>query len=259
VPAANPDWNAASYHRISNPHVEWGRRVLARLELAGDETVLDLGCGTGRLTRELARRLLRGRVHALDRSATMLAEARGNLEPNTRLVRADALALPFRRSADVLFSTATLHWILDQPSLYRSLHGVLRPGGRLHTQSGGKGNVAREHARFMAIAARPEFAPDFVGLTDPWVFLGPEEARPLLEAAGFTDIEAGLEQAEARLEDRDQYREFVETIVFSVFLARVTDAARRTRILDMLCDAAAGDDPPFTLGYVRLNLRAKAR
>jgi trans-aconitate methyltransferase len=259
VSGTQHDWNAASYHRISNPHVEWGRRVLARLDLSGNETVLDLGCGTGRLTAELAARLPRGTVLALDRSPSMLAQARGNLVPNVRLIRADALGLPFRRSADVLFSTATLHWVLDQPALYRSLHSAIRPGGRLHAQCGGRGNVDREYRRFQEIAARPEFAPDFVGLTDPWVFLGPEEARGLLEAAGFADIDAHLENVQARLENRDQYREFTETIVFGTFLARVPDAARRERILAILCDAAAGDDPPFTLDYVRLNLRAVAR
>ena len=60
------EWNASVYHRVSNPQLEWGLPVLARLPLTGDEVVLDVGCGTGRLTDRLAERLPRGRVAAVD-------------------------------------------------------------------------------------------------------------------------------------------------------------------------------------------------
>src|SRR5438128_160634 len=126
------EWNAGTYHRISDPLYDLGLAVLARLPLAGDETVVDLGCGTARLTKELADRLPRGRVLALDRSANMLAVAgpyladvavmnvgRAVLAPanaaaaHVWLVRADASDLPLARSVDAIFSTATLHWVLD--------------------------------------------------------------------------------------------------------------------------------------------------
>src|SRR5690349_10108566 len=113
------EWNAATYHRISTPLFDLGLAVLARVPLAGDEFAVDLGCGTGRLTRELAGRVPRGRVLGIDRSANMLTQAKGFLagRPGVpiRLLLANALALPLHRSVDVIFSTATLHWVPDHP------------------------------------------------------------------------------------------------------------------------------------------------
>src|SRR3954462_5800691 len=70
------EWDATSYHRLSNPQYSWGRRVLARVAPRGDETIIDAGCGTGRLTVELAALVPRGRVLAVDLSENMLHQAR---------------------------------------------------------------------------------------------------------------------------------------------------------------------------------------
>ena len=131
------EWNADTYHRVSNPQFDWGLPVLARLPLEGHELVLDVGCGTGRLTRELAARVPRGRVIAVDRSANMLAVAGAYLAQSAvpvRLVQADAASLPFRGVADAVFSTATFHWVLDHPRLFGSVYAALKPGGRFVAQ-----------------------------------------------------------------------------------------------------------------------------
>src|SRR4051812_14505741 len=70
------EWDATSYHRLSNPQYHWGRRVLARIAPRGDETVIDAGCGTARLTAELATLFPRGRILAVDLSENMLRQAR---------------------------------------------------------------------------------------------------------------------------------------------------------------------------------------
>ena len=135
---------------------------MGRLELAGDETLVDVGCGTGRLTERLLERLPRGRVVALDYSLRMLQVATTNLRPRFAgrvwFVRADGAGLPLRGAADVIFSTATFHWILDHDRLFRSLHAALAPGGRLVAQCGGGPNLARLIARMSALAAEPAYA-----------------------------------------------------------------------------------------------------
>jgi trans-aconitate 2-methyltransferase len=87
------DWDAATYDRVSSPQVEWAGPVLDRLELRGDETVLDAGCGTGRVTAVLAQRLPRGRVIAVDGSPAMVAEARKRLPGDVDVRVADLLEL----------------------------------------------------------------------------------------------------------------------------------------------------------------------
>ena len=141
------DWRGEDYDRISAPHAVMGSPALERLDLRGDERVLDAGCGSGRLTEQLLERLPRGRVVALDGSASMLAEARRRLERfGGRVTYREAdlgrPPLPIEGPVDAVMSTATFHWVLDHDALFSGLAGVLRPGGRLSFQCGGEGNAS---------------------------------------------------------------------------------------------------------------------
>src|SRR5258706_8156533 len=142
------DWDASTYDRGADPQTRWGGAVLERLPLTGDETVLDAGCGTGRVTELLVERLPRGRVIALDASPAMVEEARRRLArfgARVDFTVADLgrpFALPSGRPADAILSTATFHWVPDHDALFRNLAAVVRPGGSLVAQCGGDGNVA---------------------------------------------------------------------------------------------------------------------
>src|SRR3954453_1270243 len=144
------EWDGKTYDRISLPMEQMGRVVLERLELRGDETVLDAGCGSGRVTEPLIDALPRGRVIGVDGSAKMIDAARERLGDRAELHVQDLTALTLPEPVDAVFSTATFHWITDHDALFARLHGVLRPGGRLVAQCGGAGNIASVHA-----AARP--------------------------------------------------------------------------------------------------------
>src|SRR5579863_8637271 len=115
--ASSREWNSAVYHQLSGPQVSWGKKVLARLRLRGDEVVLDAGCGTGRLTADLLEALPRGRVVGVDLSQNMLGSAREHLSPQlgnrVALVACDLLQLPFLQAFDGIVSTAAFHWVLD--------------------------------------------------------------------------------------------------------------------------------------------------
>ena len=136
------DWNADSYERVSGPMEAMGREVLDRLELRGDEYVLDAGCGTGRVTLALAHKLPRGRVIAVDGSPAMVEQARARLPDEVEVRVADLLDLELEPPVDAILSTATFHWIGDHDRLFANLLNALRPGGRLVAQCGGAGNVA---------------------------------------------------------------------------------------------------------------------
>src|SRR5919112_3663615 len=135
------DWDAATYERLSAPIAAMGVDVLDRLELEGDETVLDAGCGTGKVTRELHRRLPRGHVIAVDAAPSMVEQARAALPEDVEVRQADLLELALERPVDAVLSTATFHWIGDHDRLFAVLHAALRPGGRLVAQCGAAGNV----------------------------------------------------------------------------------------------------------------------
>lgn len=261
------DWDAATYHRVSTPHVDWGRKVLDRLPLRGDETIIDAGCGTGRLTVELLERLPGGRVVALDNSEAMLAAAREGLAPRfgerVSFVRANLGELVDRpdlvpdRVADGIFSTATFHWVLDHPRLFAGLYRVLRPGGRLVAQCGGGPNIARLLARAAGVMASPPWAPHFAGWPGPWEFAGADTTADRLRAAGFAEVATGLEPAPVQMAGADEYARFLTSVIFGAHLARLPDDRLRRDFVAALTALGQDDDPPFLLDYWRLNLQGK--
>lgn len=252
------DWDAARYHRVSDPQHGWGLRVLERLAPSAGERILDLGCGTGRLTSDLTRQAPELFVVGLDRSATMLGEAGRHFGGRAHFVQADGAALPFVEHFDAVFSTATFHWVPDHDRLFAEIYRVLRPGGRLVSQAGGGANLARLRARSESVQRTSEFAAYFTNWREPWRYATVDETRTLLTSAGFVDIEVGLEPAPTRLAGRDTYREFVACVC----LRRQMDlipSDKHESYLRPLLDQAAADDPPFTLDYWRLNIDARKR
>jgi trans-aconitate 2-methyltransferase len=260
-PGQTREWNSSEYHRLSEPQVSWGKKVLARLQLRGDELLLDAGCGTGRLTAELLQAVPNGCVVALDISQNMLRSARDYLQPEfgerAPVVAADLARLPFENAFDGIVSTAAFHWVLDHDRLFRGLHRALRPGGWLQAQCGGGPNVARLRERMATLAASPRFAPFLASFPSPWLFQDDEGAGDALRRAGFVQVETSLEAAPAVMKDRQHYMEFVRTVIVRAHLDRLPDPELRDQYVSELADQSAADDPSFLLDYWRLNLTAK--
>jgi trans-aconitate 2-methyltransferase len=254
------EWNAETYHRVSNPQFDWGTVVLDRLPLRGDELVLDVGCGTGRLTEKLLQRLPRGRVLAIDLSSNMLQVAREYLKPSfatrIQLAIADAAWLPVNECGDAIFSTATFHWVLDHPRLFRSLHAALKPGGRLVAQCGGGANLARIHERLDRLRQQPEFASHFQSWREPWEFADAETTARRLADAGFESIQTSVEWSPAHFSSAADFSTFITNVICRPYLAHVRDPSLRDQLISRLTTLAAADNPPFELDYWRLNIEA---
>jgi trans-aconitate 2-methyltransferase len=187
--AAGFRWDAAEYARNSAAQQEWARELIAKLGLSGAESVLDIGCGDGKVTAEIARQVPAGHVLGVDSSADMIDLARRAFPaaacPNLEFHRGDARALDLDARFDVAFSNATLHWVKDHGPVLGGAARALLPGGRLLFQMGGRGNGEEifEVARRLTQAA--EWRRFFDGFEFPWGFYGPEEYRPWCEAAGL--------------------------------------------------------------------------
>jgi trans-aconitate 2-methyltransferase len=245
------EWDAKTYDAISDPQFSWGMEVLGRLELGGDESALDAGCGSGRVTEELIKRLPSGRMIAVDGSEAMIVEARQRLGDRASYMVADLSELELEEPVDLVFSTATFHWILDHDRLFERLRAALRPGGRLVAQCGGEGNVA-EHARAIAtVAARPEFGAHFGEATGIWNFASPEETEIRLQNAGFTEARCWLEPKPVQPEHP---LEFTSTVTLGPLLAQLPEEKRRPFAEAILEQS----EKPLVLDYVRLNIEARA-
>jgi trans-aconitate 2-methyltransferase len=241
------EWDAATYDRVSTPHVEWAHALLDRLDLRGDETVLDAGCGSGKVTLMLLKRLPRGRVIAVDEAASMVEHAREALGGRATVLRSDLTELQLDSPVDAVFSSAVFHWIADHELLFARLFAALQPGGRLVAQCGGEGNVERFHEAARAVGASAPYAEFLAGWAGPWNFAGPVETAARLEAAGFSEVEAWLEPYPVAPDDPEDY---LRTVCLGYHLEQLPEDLRDDYVRAVL--KRSGDE----LDYVRLNLMA---
>lgn len=244
------DWDALTYDRISDPQVAMSKPVLDRLELTGDETVLDAGCGSGRVTQLLLERLPRGHVVAVDAAPSMVEEARAALGERATVFQSDLQELTVSEPVDAAFSNAVFHWVPDHDLLFRRLFAALKPGGQLVAQCGGEGNIDRLRKLAAGVAAEEPYARALAGWSDPWNYTSPEDTRTRLERAGFHQIETWLEPWPV---DPPEPREYLRTVCLGHHLATLPDALRDP----FLDEVTHRYGQPPTLEYVRLNITAQ--
>jgi len=241
------EWDGASYDRISGTMEALGLEVLSRLELEGDEAVLDAGCGSGRITQALIERLPRGRVIAIDQSPSMVEAARQRLGEAADIRVVDLLELELDEPVDAIISTATFHWIADHDLLFRRLHAALRPGGRLVAQCGGEGNITILRGKVAPLLDHEPYAEYFRDWRAPWNYAGAEQTHGRLLSAGFASAECWLQPAPR---EPDHPREFLSTIVLGPHVQRLPEQLRE----QFMDDALQAIGEPVVVDYVRLNI-----
>jgi trans-aconitate 2-methyltransferase len=249
--SSSREWDAETYDRVSDPQFSWGMEVLERLDLSGDETAVDAGCGSGRVSAELKRRLPNGHLVAVDGSAAMVEKARERLGDDVDYLVTDLVELELPEPVDLIFSTATFHWVLDHDLLFARLRAALKPGGHLVAQCGGEGNVAKHAVAIVTAASRPEFGQHFGAANALWNFAGPKETEVRLSKAGFTDIRCWLQPKPLQPEDP---LTFTSTVTLGPLLAQLPEAKRRPFAEAVLAESGQ----PLVLDYVRLNIEAVA-
>jgi trans-aconitate 2-methyltransferase len=187
--AKQQQWNAEDYSKNSSAQLQWAQELIAKLCLNGHESLVDIGCGDGKVTAQLARLLACGNVMGFDASAGMIELARINFPPaqypNLVFQRMNAADFELPKVFDIAFSNATLHWIKDHPSVLRKTHQCLRSGGKLLFQMGGKGNASELMSIVHAVTDQPSWREYFSNFRSPYYFYGTEEYNAWLPACGF--------------------------------------------------------------------------
>lgn len=240
------DWDATTYDRIADPQFRWGVAVVDRLDPRPDETILDAGCGSGRVTEALLERSSSASVVAVDGSPSMIDEARTRLErfgDRVRFAVADLLEPFDLEPVDAVFSTATFHWITDHERLFANLADVTRSGGRLVAQCGGAGNLSTVVRALEELGAAT--------FEDNKLFATPEATTERLEGAGFTDVGCWLHAEPTPFGSVEELAVFLRTVALGSHVASMSPEEAEAFALEV-----ARRLPALALDYVRLNIRA---
>ena len=230
------EWDPADYTANSSAQLAWAREQIARLDLHGDERILDVGCGDGRITAELASRVPRGMVVGVDSSPAMLAFARDafptRTHPNLEFRAMDARQLHAGLPFDLIFSNAVLHWVDDHPAFVRAAAGCLRSGGRLVASCGGKGNAREVFAVLRATMRMKRWRPFFRRVQAPYFFHSPEEYERWFPRYGFRSLQVRLVPRDTPF-DRESLAAWLRT-TWLPYTQRVPATARREFVTEVV-------------------------
>lgn len=249
-------WDPEEYARNSRAQKQWADQLIEKLDLMGFERVLDLGCGDGKITAEIAGKVKNGAVVGVDLSPDMIRYASSRFPsstcPNLAFIRADARHLPFKESFDIIFSNAALHWIRDHELVLRGMHHCLRPGGKVLIQMGGTGNAASVMEVFLEITGERYWKQYFNGFSVPYAFFSPEEYRRLLAGTGFQAVRVVLIRMDMTQDKREGFSGWIRT-TWHPFLDAVPPSIR-DELLSEVIDRYIYYHPPDRDGRIHVDM-----
>jgi trans-aconitate methyltransferase len=260
------EWNPDEYEKHSSAQKTWGEALIGKLRLSGNEDVLDIGCGDGALTVEIAARLPGGSVTGIDYSAGMISHAKARYPasgyPNCRFACVDAREIPYESEFDIAFSNAALHWVPEQDRVLAGVSRALKPGGRILFQMGGLGNAAEFFAVADLVTAEYPWKSYFAGFFPTWRFFSDREYKELLDVAGFVQVRSELIPVDMIHPDRFGLEGWIRT-TWLPFLEKLPNC-KKEEFLSELADRYLSLHPPDKAGrthvqMVRLEVEAVKR
>lgn len=208
-------WNPGDYEKSATAQYSWAIGLMSCLNHKGDERILDIGSGNGKITARLAEMVPRGTVVGIDISPDMVDYARNKYPPkkypNLSFQIGDASHLDFCEEFDIVVSFACLHWVKDHLPVLGGVFRSLMPGGRVLFQCGGKGNAADILTVTEELIRMVTWSEFFHDASSPYHFYGPEEYRKWLTQAGLKPLRVELIPKEMVHEGRVRLEGFLST------------------------------------------------
>jgi len=253
-------FDVKKYERFSTHHKGWAKRLSVELSLKGNERILDLGCGDGALTAQLAALVPKGTVVGIDASRRMIETARAHQSSNLSFVVRDINDLDDTEAYEVIFSTATLHWVHDHHALIEKVYRALAPEGALRFNFGGDGNCIHFHKIVREAMARPEYAPYFAAFSWPWFMPSVESYLGFMSEHPFQEARVWGENAERYFATEELLTNWVDQPSLVPFMGGIDPADRqqfREYVLRRMIEDTRQPDGRYFETIRRINVFAR--
>lgn len=249
-------WNAEDYHKSSAEQQKWARELILKLALKGSERVLDIGCGDGKVTAETAEKLPNGSVLGIDNSEEMISFARDNfsskINPNLAFQLMDARNMNFISEFDVVFSTTTLHWVINHLSVLKGIKRSLKPGGMVLLQMAGKGNAIKILEVLETIVNSKKWHRYFTDFVFPWAFFGEDEYNVWLKDVKLKAKRVELIPKDMIHKGKEGLSAWIRT-TWLPYTQRVSEG-RRDEFIDEIVDKYIKNYPLDNGGFIHVQM-----
>lgn len=254
------EFDGKKYKEASIHQKEWGTKVINDLPFRGDEKVLDLGCGDGVLTSQIASLLPRGYVLGIDASQGMIRTAQEHKVDNLEFQQMDIDAMSFVDAFDVVFSNAALHWVKDHKRLWQNVYMALRPDGIVHFNFAGEGNCANFFQVVKEVMDFPEYKGSFRDFAWPWFMPKVHEYEKLIKEFQFREIKVWEENADRCFASATPMINWIDQPSIVPFLTYVEDTKRqefRDLVVEKMLKNTSRQDGTYFETFRRVNVLAK--
>jgi trans-aconitate 2-methyltransferase len=244
-PAAALGFDGEKYRQASTHQKEWGMKLIAELPLTGRERILNLGCGDGALTAQLAARVPAGEVIGIDSAPSMIAAASRHTRTNIQFLLQDINQLGYHSKFHVVFSNSALHWVKDHDNLLRRVLRALKPGGYARFNIPADGNCATFNRTVQQVMAQPRYASGFRAFEWPWYMPTPDDYRRLASRLPCRDLQVYGENADRFFPDADTMIRWIDQPCLVPFLPWVAPPDResfRAEVIERMIQATRQPD-----------------
>jgi trans-aconitate 2-methyltransferase len=256
-------WDAETYDNVSTIQEEFALKLIQLRNWTGKEIVMDAGCGSGRVTKILAKIIPNGKIYAVDIDVNMIHKAKANLSQfeNVTIINSDLLDLSLEITSakvDVIFSNAVLHWILNHQKLFNIFFELLNLNGQLLIQCGGYGNLKKAISIFDKVKGSKKFKDYFKEWKEEWYFPKPSDTKKLLKEIGYKNIKVYLSEASISFANRSSYSLYLKTVVLWPYLRYIPSNKDKEEYLESILNEIEQNHSEmiWNLDYIRLNILA---
>ncbi len=259
-------WNAEDYKENSKFQMKWGEELIGKLNLQSKDSVIDIGCGDGKISAMISKIAVSGKTLGIDSSENMVKLASVSFPneqyQNLTFAKMDAAEIKLNEKFDAAFSNACLHWVKDHDMVLKGVRSCLKKNGKILFQMGGSGNAQDVTDSFSEVMKKNEWKNYFNGFMTPYCFYGMEHYEKWLPENDFKTVRIELIPKDMVYSNKDAFKGWLRTTWFPY-----TDPLPETLREDFLSDIVktykinnnAGKLENILVKMIRLEVEAYAK